>query len=160
MDWVRKFSLQRIELKEHFCKRCITFAPDFVDRSAAMPSVVWRKQQQKVKKPKEYSNAHQTSFQTSFNQFYAETFDSFLRPCKNEANVRNVLSESSTKIIDESKFVLRHVINVVAICGRQALPLLCRHRPALWLMNPTPMTGFISIETALRCCWWRYDLLT
>ena len=44
-----------------------------------------------------------------------------IKLCKNEGNVdvRNMLSESRKKIIDQSKTRLRHVIKFVEFCGRQ-----------------------------------------
>ena len=53
--------------------------------------------------------------------FCAEKFDASLKICKNEGNVevRNMLSDSRKKIIDQDKTRLRHVIKVVEFCGRQ-----------------------------------------
>ena len=50
-----------------------------------------------------------------------DKFDMFIKLCKNEGNldVRNMLSDSRKKIIDQSKTRLRHVIKFVEFCGRQ-----------------------------------------
>ena len=55
------------------------------------------------------------------NKFFAEKFDASLKICKNEGNVdvRNMLSDSRKKIIDQDKTRLRHVIKVVELCCRQ-----------------------------------------
>ena len=55
------------------------------------------------------------------NKFFAEKFDASLKICKNEGNVdvRNMLSDSKKKIIDQDKTRLRHVIKVVEFCGWQ-----------------------------------------
>ena len=55
------------------------------------------------------------------NKFFAEKFDAYLKICKNEGNVdvRNMLSDSKKKIIDQDKTRLRHVIKVVEFCGWQ-----------------------------------------
>jgi len=55
------------------------------------------------------------------NKFFAEKFDASLKICKNEGNVdvRNMLSDSKKKIIDQDKSRLRHVIKVVEFCCLQ-----------------------------------------
>ena len=55
------------------------------------------------------------------NKFFAEKCDASLQICKNEGNVdvRNMLSDSRKKIIDQDKTRLRHVIKVVEFFGRQ-----------------------------------------
>jgi len=49
------------------------------------------------------------------NKFFTDKFDASLKVCKNEGNVdvRNMLSDSRKKIIDQDKTRLRHVIKVV-----------------------------------------------
>ena len=51
----------------------------------------------------------------------ADKFDVFIKLCKNEGNVdvRNMLSDSRKKIIDQNKTRLRHVLKFVEFCGRQ-----------------------------------------
>ena len=48
-------------------------------------------------------------------------FNMFIKLCKNEGNldVRNMLSDSRKKIIDQNKTRLRHVIKFVELCDRQ-----------------------------------------
>ena len=73
---------------------------------------------QNWKKAKEDYKSHQTR---QYHQLCAEKFDAFLKLCKNEGNVdvRNMLSGSRKKIVDQNKTRLRHVIKVVEFCGRQ-----------------------------------------
>jgi len=55
------------------------------------------------------------------DKFCADKFDIFIKLCKNEGNldVRNMLSDSRKKIIDQNKTRLRHVIKFVQFCDRQ-----------------------------------------
>ena len=55
------------------------------------------------------------------DKFCADKFDALLKLCKNEGNldVRNMLSDSRKKIIDQNKTRLRHVIKFVEFCGSQ-----------------------------------------
>ena len=55
------------------------------------------------------------------DKFCADKFDMLINLCKNEGNseVRNMLSDSRKKIIDQNKTRLRHVIKFVEFCGRQ-----------------------------------------
>ena len=55
------------------------------------------------------------------DKFCADKFDMFIKLCKNEGNLdmRNMLSDSRKKIIDQNKTRLRHVIKFVEFCGRQ-----------------------------------------
>ena len=55
------------------------------------------------------------------DKFCADKFDVFIKLGKNEGNVdvRNMLSDSRKKIIDQNKTRLRHVIKFVEFCGRQ-----------------------------------------
>jgi len=55
------------------------------------------------------------------DKFCADKFNMFIKLCKNEGNldVRNTLSDSRKKIIDQNKTRLRHVIKFVEFCDRQ-----------------------------------------
>ena len=68
-------------------------------------------------------SAHKNWKKAKEDKFCAETFDAFIKLCKNEGNVdvRNMLSDSRKKIIDQNKARLRHVIIIkfVDFCGRQ-----------------------------------------
>ena len=66
-------------------------------------------------------SAHKNSKKAKEDKFCADEFDVFIKLCKNEGNVdvRNMLSDSRKKIIDQNKPRLRHVIKFVEFCGRQ-----------------------------------------
>ena len=66
-------------------------------------------------------SAHKNWKQAKEDKFCADKFDMIIKLCKNEGNldVRNMLSDSRKKIIDQNKTRLRHVIKFVEFCGRQ-----------------------------------------
>jgi len=66
-------------------------------------------------------SAHKNWKQAKEDKFCADKFDMLIKLCKNEGNldVRNMLSDSRKKIIDQNKTRLRHVIKFVEFCGRQ-----------------------------------------
>ena len=66
-------------------------------------------------------SAHNNWTKAKKDKFCADKFDVFIKHCKNEGNVdvRNMLSDSRKKIIDQTKTRLRHVIKFVQFCGRQ-----------------------------------------
>ena len=66
-------------------------------------------------------SAHKNWKKAKEDKFCADKFDMFIKLCKNEGNldVRNMLSDSRKKIIDQNKTRLRHVIKFVEFCDRQ-----------------------------------------
>jgi len=66
-------------------------------------------------------SAHKNWKKAKEDKFCADKFEVFIKLCKNEGNVdvRNMLSDSRKKIIDQNKTRLRHVIKFVEFCGRQ-----------------------------------------
>ena len=66
-------------------------------------------------------SAHKNWKKAKEDKFCADKFDVFIKLCKNEGNVdvKNMLSDSRKKIIDQNKTRLRHVIKFVEFCGRQ-----------------------------------------
>ena len=66
-------------------------------------------------------SAHKNWKKAKEDKFCADKFDVFIKLCKNEGNVdvRNMLSDSRKKIINQNKTRLRHVIKFVEFCGRQ-----------------------------------------
>ena len=66
-------------------------------------------------------SAHKNWKKAKEDKFCADKFDVFIRLCKNEGHVdvRNMLSGSRKKIIDQNKTRLRHVIKFVEFCGCQ-----------------------------------------
>jgi len=66
-------------------------------------------------------SAHKNWKKAKEDKFCVDKFDVLIKLCKNEGNVdvRNLLSGSRKKIIDQNKSRLRHVIKFVEFCGRQ-----------------------------------------
>jgi len=66
-------------------------------------------------------SAHKNWKKAKENKFCADKFDVFIKRCKNEGNVdvRNMLSDSRKKIIDQNKTRQRYVIKFVEFYGRQ-----------------------------------------
>ena len=66
-------------------------------------------------------SAHKNWTKAKEDKFCADKFDVFIKHCKNEGNVdvRNMLSDSRKKIIDQNKTRLRRVIKFVEFCGCQ-----------------------------------------
>ena len=66
-------------------------------------------------------SAHKNWKKAKEDRFFADKFDVFIKHWKNEGNVdvRNMLSDSRKKIIDQNKTRLRHVIMFVEFCGSQ-----------------------------------------
>jgi len=66
-------------------------------------------------------SAHKNWKKAKEDKFCADKFNMFIKLCKNEGNldVRNMLSDSRKKIIDQNKTRLRHVIKFVEFCDRQ-----------------------------------------
>ena len=88
---------------------CVAFASDVVSCSAKTLGMLVK-------------SAHKNWKQAKEDKFCADKFDMIIKLCKNEGNldVRNMLSDSRKKIIDQNKTRLRHVIKFVEFCcGRQ-----------------------------------------
>ena len=94
-------------MKGRFANRVLrAFAPDVVSYKAL--GMLVKSAHKNLKKAKE-------------DKFCADKFNMFIKLCKNEGNldVRNMLSDSRKKIIDQNKTRLRHVIKFVEFCDRQ-----------------------------------------
>jgi len=66
-------------------------------------------------------SAHKNWKKAKEDKFCADKFDVFIKLYKNEGNVdvRNMLSDSRKKIINQNKTRLRHAMKFVEFCGRQ-----------------------------------------
>ena len=66
-------------------------------------------------------SAHKNWKKAKEDKYCADKFDVYIKLCINEGNVdvRNMLSDSRKKIIDQNKTRLRHVIKFAEFCGRQ-----------------------------------------
>ena len=87
---------------------CVAFASDVVSCSAKTLGMLVK-------------SAHKNWKQAKEDKFCADKFAMLIKLCKNEGNldVRNMLSDSRKKIIDQNKIRLRHVIKFVEFCDRQ-----------------------------------------
>jgi len=66
-------------------------------------------------------SAHKNWKKTKEDKFCAAKFDAFHKLCKNEGSVdvRNMISDSRKKVIDQNKTRLRQAIKFVEFWGRQ-----------------------------------------
>ena len=136
-QWLNEFTWLAYSniYNEAFCKWCVVFAPQTVNRSAKPPGSLVSGPRCNYEKAKEHYSNHQNCH---YHKLCAAKFDNFVQTDADKSrDMRNALNSSRQKAVEENRNRLSNIIRTIEFCGRQEIPLRGHRDAGAFSLNKT-----------------------